>query len=129
MLSVAKGLQYAHNCLQAMFYFSLAAQSYAKGVYAILLGGFGADGVEGLTEVQKKSGASVVQHPEEAQFPYAPQKAIELGMADEVLRSRHVGSTSDAVSKSKLVLGISLELFEFYRRRIYSAESRKPSTK
>lgn len=29
----------------------------------------------------------VVQHPEEAQFPYAPQKAVELGIADEILKA------------------------------------------
>ncbi len=67
--------------------FASAAQSYSKGVYSVLLGGFGSDGVDGLMEVQKKGGVTVVQNPEEAQFPYAPQKAIELGVADEVLRS------------------------------------------
>ncbi|WP_374077593.1 chemotaxis protein CheB [Bdellovibrio bacteriovorus] len=40
-----------------------------------------------LSRCRKKGGASVVQHPEEAQFPYAPQKAIELGVADEVLKA------------------------------------------
>ena len=43
--------------------------------------------MDGLTEVQKMGGVSVVQHPDEAQFPYGPQKAIELGVADEVLKA------------------------------------------
>jgi two-component system chemotaxis response regulator CheB len=65
--------------------FKSAAIAFAGGVYAILLGGFGFDGVEGVEEVQAKGGVTVVQHPEEAQFPYGPQKAIELGIADEII--------------------------------------------
>jgi len=86
-LSVTKGSPVCSQLPSSTVLFQSAAHSYSKGVYAILLGGFGTDGVDGLTEVQKKGGATVVQHPEEAQFPYAPQKAIELGIADEVLRS------------------------------------------
>jgi two-component system chemotaxis response regulator CheB len=67
--------------------FQSAAQSLNKGLYAVLLGGFGSDGVNGLTAVQKAGGATVVQHPDEAQFPYGPQKAIELGVADEILNA------------------------------------------
>lgn len=87
MLSLVKGPPVSSQLPSSNVLFQSAAQSYSKGVYAILLGGFGTDGVDGLVDIQKKGGASVVQHPEEAQFPYAPQKAIELGVADEVLKS------------------------------------------
>nr|WP_295900423.1 chemotaxis protein CheB [uncultured Bdellovibrio sp.] len=87
MLNIVKGAPVCSQLPSSNVLFQSAAQSYSKGVYAVLLGGFGTDGVDGLIEVQKKGGASVVQHPEEAQFPYAPQKAIELGVADEVLKS------------------------------------------
>lgn len=70
--------------------FQSAAAAYSKGVYAVLMGGFGSDGVNGLTDVQKMGGASVVQTPDEAQFPYGPQKAIELGVADEVLKADNI---------------------------------------
>ncbi len=86
-LQVSKGIPVASQLPSANVLFQSAAQAYGKGVYAILLGGFGADGVEGLSEVQRRGGASVVQHPEEAQFPYAPQKAIELAVADEILKA------------------------------------------
>lgn len=65
--------------------FKSASASYGSGVYSVLLGGFGADGVEGLGEVQSKGGVSVVQNPEEAEFPYAPQTAIQKAFADEIL--------------------------------------------
>ncbi|KYG67199.1 chemotaxis protein CheB [Bdellovibrio bacteriovorus] len=87
MLQVQKGAPVASQLPSSNVLFQSAAQSYSRGVYAVLLGGFGSDGVEGLIEVQKKGGASVVQHPEEAQFPYGPQKAIELGVADEILKA------------------------------------------
>ncbi|WII70710.1 chemotaxis protein CheB [Bdellovibrio sp. 22V] len=87
VLHIAKGAPVCSQLPSSNVLFQSAAQSYSKGVYAILLGGFGTDGVDGLIDVQKKGGATVVQHPEEAQFPYAPQKAIELGVADEILKS------------------------------------------
>lgn len=87
MLQVQKGAPVASQLPSSNVLFQSAAQSYSRGVYAVLLGGFGSDGVDGLIEVQKKGGASVVQHPEEAQFPYGPQKAIELGVADEILKA------------------------------------------
>lgn len=87
LLNIIKGAPVCSQLPSSNVLFQSAAQSYSKGVYAVLLGGFGTDGVDGLSEVQKKGGATVVQHPEEAQFPYAPQKAIELAVADEVLKS------------------------------------------
>lgn len=87
VLNLMKGAPVNSQLPSSTVLFQSAAQSYAKGVYAILLGGFGSDGVDGLVEVQKKGGVTVVQHPEEAQFPYGPQKAIELGVADEILKA------------------------------------------
>nr|BFD61818.1 hypothetical protein BdHM001_04990 [Bdellovibrio sp. HM001] len=87
MINIMKGAPVASQLPSSTVLFQSAAQAYSQGVYAVLLGGFGADGVEGLVDVQKVGGATVVQHPDEAQFPYAPQKAIELGVADEILNA------------------------------------------
>ncbi len=84
-LKIFKGPPVASQLPSSNVLFQSAAESFGKGVYAVLLGGFGSDGVDGLTAVQSLGGASVVQNPDEAQFPYGPQKAIELGVADEVL--------------------------------------------
>ncbi|MNJ92708.1 Chemotaxis response regulator protein-glutamate methylesterase of group 2 operon [compost metagenome] len=86
-LKIAKGAPVCSQLPSSDVLFQSAAQAFNKGVYALLLGGFGSDGVNGLTDVQRLGGASIVQHPDEAQFPYGPQKAIELGVADEVLKS------------------------------------------
>lgn len=87
VLNLVKGAPVASQLPSSNVLFQSAAQAYSKGVYAVLLGGFGTDGVEGLTEVQRKGGASIVQNPDEAQFPYGPQKAVELGVVDEVLKT------------------------------------------
>lgn len=92
VLQLVKGPPVCSQLPSSNVLFQSAAQSYQNGVFAILLGGFGMDGVEGLTEVQKKGGSTVVQHPEEAQFPYAPQKAIELGVVDEVLKAESLAA-------------------------------------
>lgn len=73
--------------------FESAANAYAGGIYAVLFGGFGLDGVDGLGKVQAKGGCTVAQHPEQAQFPFAPQKAIELGYADEILKAESISKS------------------------------------
>ena len=65
--------------------FQSAADTLGAGCYGVMLGGFGMDGVEGLTKIQDKGGMTAVQTPAQAAFPYAPQKAIELGVAAEIL--------------------------------------------
>ncbi len=87
ILKIAKGTPVASQLPSSNVLFQSAAASFSKGVFAVLLGGFGSDGVDGLTDVQKFGGATVVQHPDEAQFPFGPQKAIEIGVADEVLKA------------------------------------------
>jgi two-component system chemotaxis response regulator CheB len=91
-LKLFKGPPVASQLPSSDVLFQSAAASYNKGVYAVLMGGFGSDGVNGLTDVQKMGGASVVQTPDEAQFPYGPQKAIELGVADEVLKADNIAA-------------------------------------
>jgi two-component system chemotaxis response regulator CheB len=85
VLKLEKGAPVASQIPSSNVLFKSAAQAYQKGVYAVLLGGFGSDGVDGLGEVQAKGGVSVVQHPEEAEFPFGPQTAIQKGLADEIL--------------------------------------------
>lgn len=91
-IKLEKGAPVASQLPSANVLFQSAAQAYGGGVYAILAGGFGVDGVDGLTAIQNKGGMTVVQHPEEAQFPYGPQKAIEVGVAEQILNA-------DAIAK------------------------------
>ena len=56
--------------------FESAAEAYGNTVRAILLSGANADGTEGLKAIHEQGGATVVQHPDTAKFPYMPQQAI-----------------------------------------------------
>lgn len=87
ILKLEAGHPVSSQIPSATVLFKSAAQAYSKGVYAVLLGGFGSDGVEGLSEVQKAGGITVIQSPDDTQFPYAPQAALQIGVADEVLLS------------------------------------------
>lgn len=87
MIRLSKGAPVASQIPSSNVLFQSAAKSFSKGVYAVLLGGFGTDGADGLVEVQRAGGVTVAQNPNEASFPYAPQKAIELGAVDEVIKA------------------------------------------
>lgn len=58
-----------------------AAPGQAMGV---LLGGFGVDGVAGLTALQEKKCITFAEDPSAAMFPYGPQEAINNGVADHI---------------------------------------------
>lgn len=75
--------------------FDSAAQSIGAGTIAVLLGGFGSDGVDGLQKIKSVGGVTYVEDPDSAEFPYAPQKAISLGVADQVLQANQI---SDAIT-------------------------------
>ncbi len=66
--------------------FSSAAEQAAQETVGVLLGGYGTDGVAGLTQLQDKGGTTIVQFPEETNFPFLPQSAISAGVADNILK-------------------------------------------
>jgi two-component system chemotaxis response regulator CheB len=61
--------------------FRSAADSFRRGLIALLLSGGNADGVEGLEYVKARGGVVVVQDPATADVPFMPQQAI---LKDEV---------------------------------------------
>jgi len=91
-IKLEKGAPVASQLPSSNVLFQSAAQAYGGGVYGILLAGFGVDGVEGLTAIQDKGGMTVVQNPEEASFPYGPQKAIEIGVAEQITESADIAN-------------------------------------
>lgn len=89
-LKLEKGSPVASQLPSANVLFDSACKAYGGGVYAALLGGFGSDGVDGLSAIHDQGGMTIVQNPEEAQFPYGPQKAIELGVAEQILSAEAI---------------------------------------
>ena len=65
--------------------FRSAAADRAGRVVALLLSGLLDDGVTGLAAVQRCGGVTIVQDPQDAEFPELPRRAVEEGAADHVL--------------------------------------------
>jgi two-component system chemotaxis response regulator CheB len=65
--------------------FRSAAASYGRRVAAVLLTGLLDDGTAGLRQVKEHGGVTIVQDPEEAEFPSMPQSAIHHVAVDYVL--------------------------------------------
>ncbi|MBI2944443.1 MAG: chemotaxis protein CheB [Candidatus Wallbacteria bacterium] len=73
-----------------------ASLSHVAGVYgarllAILLGGIGVDGIEGLAAIRKAGGQVMVLDPGTAYTPDLPAAAIRQGLASEVVPFARLG--------------------------------------
>jgi two-component system, chemotaxis family, protein-glutamate methylesterase/glutaminase len=65
--------------------FASAARSHGASVLGVVLSGTLDDGVAGLRSIHDAGGITVVQDPDEAQFPAMPLAAIAAGVVDHVL--------------------------------------------
>lgn len=70
--------------------FTSLAENYGRRVLAVLLSGYGDDGVEGLRQVRARGGRTIVQDPRDAPFPDLPSLAVAAGVADEVLPTARI---------------------------------------
>ena len=65
--------------------FQTAAETYGPALTAILLSGANHDGTEGLREVKRFGGTTIVQDPDSAEVNFMPKAAIEADLADNIL--------------------------------------------
>ena len=65
------------------------------GVVGVLLSGMLNDGSSGLWTIEQLGGHTLVQHPEEAEYPEMPLNALRQVAVDEVLRARDIGPRLD----------------------------------
>ena len=73
--------------------FRSAAATYGRRVVGVLLSGMGGDGVSGLIEIKHSGGISLVQDPDEAQFPTMPTRAIQEDDVDCALSIADIAKT------------------------------------
>ena len=64
--------------------FESVADAWGASVIAVLLSGANADGAEGLDQVRKAGGVTIVQDPKEASVSYMPQQAIDNFQVDYI---------------------------------------------
>ena len=70
--------------------FESAAEVYNEHCTAILWSGANEDGAQGLLKLKNAGSLTIVQHPDDAEFPQMPNAAISVNAADYVLRTNDI---------------------------------------
>ena len=70
-----------------------AARCYGDAALGVLLTGMGKDGAEGLLDIKKAGGITMVQDEESSIVFGMPKQAIDLGAADTILPLHAIGQT------------------------------------
>lgn len=70
--------------------FRSAAQVHGSRCCAVLLSGTLDDGIAGLQAVRAAGGRTIVQEPDDAQFPDMPNNALRAGVVDETCASSEI---------------------------------------
>jgi two-component system CheB/CheR fusion protein len=66
-------------------FFRTLADSYGPHAVAVVLSGADGDGAIGIKRIKERGGLTIVQDPDEAEFPGMPRTAINTGMVDWIL--------------------------------------------
>ena len=72
-------------------FFRTLAQAQRERAYCVVLSGTGSDGSLGLARVKECGGVTLVQTPEDAEYPGMPNSAIATGAADFILPVAEIG--------------------------------------
>ncbi|MDR6576727.1 MULTISPECIES: chemotaxis protein CheB [Pseudomonas] len=90
-----------HHSRPAIDYlFASAADTYGKGLLAILLTGANHDGAHGLMQVKHSGGTTVVQDPDEARIAVMPRAALALHTPDHILTLSRIASLLASLESS-----------------------------
>ena len=82
-LSADSPVHFSRPSIDALF--ESAADAYGDRLLGVILTGGSADGSAGLEAVQRAGGATIVQHPDDAQVPVMVKAALARVRADFVL--------------------------------------------
>ena len=70
--------------------FFSAASKYQNKLIGIILSGANKDGAEGLKQVEKFGGLTIVQDPSESQIPTMPTAALKVTNVDHTYRTKQI---------------------------------------
>ncbi|MCU0092376.1 chemotaxis protein CheB [Pseudomonas koreensis] len=73
------------------FLFESAADAYGPALAAVLLTGANHDGAQGLAQVKRQGGLTIVQDPDEAQVATMPRAALKIHQPDYILPIHGIG--------------------------------------
>lgn len=88
LLSTEEAINHSRPSIDITF--SSAAQSLKEKAVGILLSGANRDGAEGLWQIKKQGGITVVQDPKDAQIQTMPQAALDLFNVDKVMSADEI---------------------------------------
>ena len=97
--------------------FRSAAYTYGPRVIGVVLTGYLDDGTSGLWSVQRLGGLTIVQDPQEAQFPTMPANALEAVAVDYIVSIASLGPlltrlTAEPAPAKQLIAKTELELLQ-----------------
>lgn len=81
--------------------FRSAADVFKRGLAAFLFSGASNDGAEGLAAVHQRGGLTVVQSPEDADFPTMPRAAIDVQPPHRILTREQMPSLLLAIAEAR----------------------------
>lgn len=87
-LDVSDALWYSKPSIDVTF--ESAAEVYNDRCTAILFSGANEDGAQGLLKLRNAGSLTIAQHPEDAEMPEMPNKAISINATDYVLKSNEI---------------------------------------
>jgi len=88
-LSIDEPVNFSRPSIDVLF--ETAARAYGSSTTGVLLTGSSEDGARGLLAIAEAGGFTIVQDPEEAESPVAPQAALRMGEVDEILTLAAIG--------------------------------------
>ena len=88
-LSTEEKVQYARPSLDVTM--DTMARAYEDSVLGIVLTGANEDGAQGLTTIKEYRGLTLVQNPEEAEYPTMPMAALKKAKPDFILSVKEIG--------------------------------------
>ncbi len=80
--------------------FNSAAKNYGRRVIGIILTGMLDDGAEGLAEIHRQGGVTIVQNPNEAFSSSMPDAALRMSPADYVLSIAEIPKVLTKLTRS-----------------------------
>jgi two-component system chemotaxis response regulator CheB len=81
--------------------FRSAAIAYGPRVVGVVLTGLLDDGAAGLVAIKRCGGVTVVQDPDDAQWPEMPRRALERGHVDHVVSLSAMGALLNHLSREE----------------------------
>ena len=78
--------------------FSLAAMTYGGRVIGVVLTGLLDDGTDGLIAIKAAGGTSIVQDPDDAEWPSMPRNAVKRDHVDRIAPLDQMGELIAAIT-------------------------------